>query len=93
MWRKILFIQLLFLFYEKILSEINTTNQIVELNDKNIDKFLNKNDNVLLMFYTEWCSGCKDLIPIYEELSIRVKEKNMNILIARIDIDKNLKYS
>jgi len=55
------------------------------LNETNYENFLKENTHVLLVFETVKCQGSKLLKPILKKLSIRVKEKNLDIKIARID--------
>lgn len=47
-----------------------------------------KNKIVLIKFYTTWCGFCKRAIPEYKELADYYKN-NKNIVIAKIDADKN----
>ncbi|WP_343154774.1 thioredoxin [Buchnera aphidicola (Pseudoregma panicola)] len=64
-----------------------TTNKIIELNDSNFKKkVLEKKCLILVDFWANWCSPCKILMPILEDLS---KEYINKIKIGKVDVEKN----
>lgn len=57
---------------------------------KNFEKEVINNDkDVMLLFYAPWCSHCKEISPKYEEVAIKLKDKNPKLLIAKIDGSEN----
>ncbi|GAM27207.1 hypothetical protein SAMD00019534_103820 [Acytostelium subglobosum LB1] len=55
---------------------------VIVLTDKNFDQNVKSGGSWLIEFYAPWCSFCKKLAPIYEELATKVKG---NVNIAKID--------
>ncbi|MBS3071744.1 thioredoxin [Candidatus Pacearchaeota archaeon] len=56
---------------------------VLELNLKNFDSTVKKGNSVI-DFWAAWCSPCKYLSPIVEELSKEMKD----IKFAKVDVDK-----
>ena len=50
---------------------------------------INNDKDVMLLFYAPWCTHCKELIPKYEEIAKKLKNKNPKLLIAKIDGTEN----
>ena len=44
-----------------------------------------ENDIVLMDFWAEWCSPCRVLSPIIDEIS----EDNSDVVVGKIDVDKD----
>tara|TARA_B100001013_G_scaffold324151_1_gene235500 strand:- start:78 stop:398 length:321 start_codon:yes stop_codon:yes gene_type:complete len=61
-----------------------TTKSISDSNFEN--EVLNSPKPVLVDFWAEWCGPCKIIGPILDEIS---KEKKDQIIVAKINIDKN----
>ena len=61
-----------------------TTKSIADNNFES--EVLNSSKPVLVDFWAEWCGPCKTIGPILEEIS---KEKKDQIIVAKINIDKN----
>jgi len=45
--------------------------------------------HVIIEVYAEWCSHCKDLAPIYEEFALSMRADNWDLVVAKIDGEKN----
>ena len=56
---------------------------MIELNVDNFKEFVSKDELVLVDFYASWCTPCKMITPILEELDCE-----SIIKVGRIDVDK-----
>lgn len=65
--------------------EIPTTIYITELNQNNYTEFINK-ELVLIDIYAIWCSPCKQISPIIDQLSIDYVGK---VSVGKLDADKS----
>ncbi|CAG9322197.1 unnamed protein product [Blepharisma stoltei] len=59
---------------------------MIEVTDKTWYQHLWANDILLCSFYTPKCIGCIHFKPQYEKLPELVREKGLNVAIARMDI-------
>ena len=57
-----------------------------KVTDKNYDEIIGGSSVALLDFTSAWCSTCKHLEGIIEELS---REKNGRVLMAKVDISES----
>tara|TARA_B100000989_G_C19532998_1_gene471328 strand:- start:9631 stop:9954 length:324 start_codon:yes stop_codon:yes gene_type:complete len=61
--------------------------QIIEMNDENFDKEINKEYKTLIVdFWAEWCGPCKLLSPIIEEVA---KELEDQVTFGKVNLDSN----
>lgn len=58
---------------------------ITEINDKDLEEIIQNNTKVVLDCYAPWCSSCKMLFPVLEEISA---EENQ-IKFFKINTDEN----
>jgi len=62
-------------------------NNIVHTSDATFDQDILKADKpVLLDFWAEWCSPCKMIAPVLDEIAVEYKDR---LTIAKINIDEN----
>jgi len=89
--RKILFVLILSLMLFCGCSDGITTpeeeNKVIEVSSENWDKEVIKADFAMVDFYADWCSPCKQLAPIVEELA----RENPGLKVCKLDIDENRK--
>lgn len=67
---------------------------VQHLTDKNFDKLITEQQNVLVMFYTSWCSHCKSAKPHYQEAANWLKDsKDAHMAALNCeDFEGNFKY-
>ena len=64
---------------------------VKHITDNEFEKEVLKSDKpVLVDFSAEWCGPCKMAAPILEELSEEYKD---NIIIVKVDVDKDKQYA
>ena len=62
-------------------------NSTIILTDSSIEKAINHFENIIIYFYTPWCTHCKIFDPEYQNASIILKKDNIHL--AKIDSSKN----
>jgi thioredoxin 1 len=59
----------------------------LEVNDNNFEEIVLKSDKpVIVDFWAEWCSPCRIIVPIMEDISTEYSGK---VVVARCDVDNN----
>lgn len=73
------------------IPEKNDTELVMKVVSKNFEKEVIDNDkDVFIMFYSsKTCRSCLVFSTLIEEMSRRIKDKNPNLIIAKIDGSKN----
>lgn len=68
-------------------SASNQNNSVVVITDESYVSLVTngRNDIWFMMFYAPWCQHCKNVRPIFEELSIFSDLKNFGIKFGVID--------
>lgn len=57
---------------------------VLDIKIDDLDDILNKNDRVFVDVWATWCMSCKEMSPIFEDIS----DKYSNILFVRIEADR-----
>lgn len=72
-------------FYTDVVKE-EKTGEVFEVTEENFtqDVFMSKK-KVLVEFYADWCTPCKTLSPILEEIA----KENLDLKVVKIDVDAN----
>ncbi|ODV91772.1 hypothetical protein CANCADRAFT_30104 [Tortispora caseinolytica NRRL Y-17796] len=55
--------------------------------DEDIDELIASGKPTLVKFYASWCSHCRNMAPVYEDLGLSFNEEDVQIV--KIDADKN----
>ena len=50
---------------------------------------LDNDKDVVIYFYAPWCEKCKNFYPKYERLARKLRNKNKNLLFAKMDATEN----
>ena len=60
---------------------------MLEINDDNFKEEVLESDQLVLVdFFTKWCSPCKRMIPILEQLA----NDNPQVKVVKIDVEENI---
>jgi thioredoxin 1 len=58
---------------------------MIEVNSDNFEEILNSPDIVALYFYGDWCTPCKQMLPILKKVNKNID----NITFYKVNIDTN----
>nr|XP_026500812.1 protein disulfide-isomerase A5 [Vanessa tameamea] len=61
---------------------------VEHLTAQTFDSVLSKAEHALVVFYAPWCGHCKRIKPEFENAATRIKNENMNGLLAAVDATK-----
>lgn len=59
---------------------------VIQITDATLDKVLKIDKPVVIDFWAEWCSPCRMVAPIIEQLAEEYKD---NVIVGKIDVDEN----
>lgn len=62
------------------------SDKIIGISLEEYDNLLNSDKKVLIDFYAEWCGPCKKMAPYLSKMEKELKD---NVVIIRLDADKN----
>ncbi len=69
---------------KKLKKLIEKMTKPVELSEKNFNRFISENENVVVDFWAEWCAPCRIIAPIIEELA---KEYAGKVVFAKLNVN------
>ena len=58
----------------------------IQLEQKDFQTIIEKNKNVLIDFYADWCGPCQTLLPTVHKLA---KEFEGDVIIKKVNVDQN----
>ena len=70
---------------EKKMNE-NIPNKPIDIKDKNFDEYINKYMTIVIDCWAPWCSPCRMVSPIIDELA---KEMQGKIVFGKLNVDEN----
>lgn len=59
---------------------------MLEIDSENFEEIYTTDKLVVLDFWASWCQPCKDMLPIFEEISNEIGDK---VIMAKIKVDDN----
>ena len=67
-------------------SSLHAGTDIIELAEKDFNNVMSNDKRVLIDFWATWCGPCQFMLPIFDKLSKKYKDK---IIFARLNVDDN----
>ena len=71
------------------LPEENDGDVFVVVGNTYKKEVLDNDKDVVMYFFAPWCEHCKEYYPKYEKLARKLKNKNPNLLFAKMDATEN----
>ncbi len=72
-------------FYTDIVEE-EKTGEVFEVTEENFtEEVLKSSKKVLVEFYADWCSPCKTLSPVLEEIA----KENLDLKVVKVNVDES----
>ena len=62
----------------------------IQLDQKDFQKIIKDNKNVLIDFYADWCGPCQTLLPTIHKLA---EEFAGDVIIKKVNVDQNQELS
>ena len=81
----------LFVMMKNCKDNFSKDKGFIELDESNFDDTIKDEDMIVfVMFYAPWCPHCTNIMDVMDELSKKL-EKDQNIKVSKIDVDKHTK--
>lgn len=71
---------------KRIIERMNYPDKPVEINDKTISEVIAKYPVVVIDFWASWCTPCRIIAPMIEELA---KRYHGRVVFAKLNVDEN----
>lgn len=74
---------------EKMAGSVTTassSNQLLELSERNFDDIVSGDKPVLVDFWATWCGPCQFMLPIFDKLA---KKYGQKVTFGRLNVDDN----
>lgn len=65
-----------------------TPGKVVDLKNENVQDFIQKNDNLALLFYSSLCDTCQKMLPHWAEAATKLKVHEPSVCFAQANADK-----
>ena len=64
----------------------SSSNQLLELSERNFDDIVSGDKPVLVDFWATWCGPCQFMLPIFDKLA---KKYGQKVTFGRLNVDDN----
>jgi thioredoxin 1 len=64
----------------------------MDITSKDLREKISNGEKLLIDFYGKFCGPCKVMRPIFDSLSIELKEKNSDVQMYTFDIEDDMDY-
>jgi len=74
---------------EKVTGSVtaaSSSNQLLELSERNFDDIVSGDKPVLVDFWATWCGPCQFMLPIFDKLA---KKYGQKVTFGRLNVDDN----
>ena len=74
---------------EKMIGSVtaaSSSNQLLELSERNFDDIVSGDKPVLVDFWATWCGPCQFMLPIFDKLA---KKYGQKVTFGRLNVDDN----
>jgi thioredoxin 1 len=61
----------------------------MEITTEELKQKIENGEKLLVDFYTEWCGPCRMMKPIFEKISEQFRNKNSDIQLYTMNVEKN----
>ncbi|KAG9508914.1 Protein disulfide-isomerase A6-like protein [Fragariocoptes setiger] len=69
-------------------DDFKREDEVIVLDGQNFQKALKVFDNIMVEFYAPWCGHCKAFAPEYVKIARKLKNRNANVVVAKIDANE-----